>query len=381
MRILSRILLTLALTSAEASGQRLDTLVNVGGARLAFHIIVGRGVPILFEAGGGDDGTVWNGLLEPLSEITGTTLITYDRAGFGGSALDTTRHGLAVGVEQLERGLHTLGYDKEVILVAHSLGGFYATLYASRHPTHIKGAVLLDGNLSCFATDEYMAKNRDANRAEMAQFEKQGRLGVFYIYADQEATVATMRHTSFPTTVAVTDFVSEVPPFRDPSDAARWKSCHREFAAAAPNRRGVEAYGSGHYIFLDQPALVLDAIVDQYARTLDGAQRSTLLKRRAEYSTREIVKRNAPELRHRISERDINLWGYALLKGGDTLKAIEVFRHNVDAHPGSANTYDSLAETYEAIGDTAAAVKYYRRVLVLNPSSKNAADHLRKLSP
>ena len=53
----------------------------------------------------------------------------------------------------------SLGYAGDIMLVAHSLGGFYATLYASRHPQHVKAAVLIDANPACFFTDDYLARN------------------------------------------------------------------------------------------------------------------------------------------------------------------------------------------------------------------------------
>src|ERR1700674_4279051 len=141
------------LVSSTAAGQAIDTLVDVGGYRLHFHIVPGHGIPILFESGGGDDATVWQDLLQPVAAATGTTLITYDRAGWGRSEIDTTRHGILNGVESLEAGLRKLGYADDIILVAHSFGGFYATLYASRHPQHIKAAILIDANLACFFTE------------------------------------------------------------------------------------------------------------------------------------------------------------------------------------------------------------------------------------
>jgi pimeloyl-ACP methyl ester carboxylesterase len=89
----------LACSLAEGQSKGTDTIVDVGDARLHFRVIQGKGVPILFDAGGGDDGTVWDGILKPLAEITGTTLITYDRAGFGQSQIvetanDVSRHGI-----------------------------------------------------------------------------------------------------------------------------------------------------------------------------------------------------------------------------------------------------------------------------------------------
>jgi len=130
--------------------QTIDTLVDVGGYRLHFHIIKGKGTPILFEAGGGDDATTWKNILKPISDITQTTLIAYDRTGFGKSTFDSAKHGILNGMIGLETGLRKLGYGGNIILVAHSQGGLYATLYASRHPDKVKAAVLIDATTSCF---------------------------------------------------------------------------------------------------------------------------------------------------------------------------------------------------------------------------------------
>lgn len=84
----------LSLMTSSGSCQTIDTLLDVGGYRLNFHIIKGNGIPILFEGGAGADVTVWDIILKPVAEITHATLITYDRAGFGKSELDTSNHDL-----------------------------------------------------------------------------------------------------------------------------------------------------------------------------------------------------------------------------------------------------------------------------------------------
>jgi Tfp pilus assembly protein PilF len=53
--------------------------------------------------------------------------------------------------------------------------------------------------------------------------------------------------------------------------------------------------------------------------------------------------------------------------------ALEVFKLNVRLYPASANTYDSLAETYAALGNKKLATQYYARTLQLNPQSRTAA--------
>jgi hypothetical protein len=134
-----------------------DTLVDVGGYKLHFVIYKGKGTPILFDAGGGEDATTWNKIIRPIAERTATTIITYDRAGFGQSGFDSSKHGIMNGIVGLETALKKLGYDGNIMLVAHSQGGLYAQLYAARHPESVKAAVLIDVTTTCFYDEKRLA--------------------------------------------------------------------------------------------------------------------------------------------------------------------------------------------------------------------------------
>src|SRR5258708_7418913 len=121
--------------TAVSQARPVDRTTVANGKKLHFQIVDGKKDDIiLFESGGWDDSSVWRDLLAPIAKATGATLIAYDRAGFGSSEVDPQHHGLMSDVERLERGLRDLGYDGHYTLVAHSLGGFYATFFASRHP-------------------------------------------------------------------------------------------------------------------------------------------------------------------------------------------------------------------------------------------------------
>ncbi|UOQ75015.1 serine hydrolase domain-containing protein [Hymenobacter cellulosilyticus] len=82
---------------------------------------------------------------------------------------------------------------------------------------------------------------------------------------------------------------------------------------------------------------------------------------------------------YQLPEDDVNAWGYTLLRQQMTAQALEIFKLNVSLYPTSPNTYDSLAETYQEMGNKALAVKNYRQALKLDPSSRNAAEQLKKL--
>lgn len=81
----------------------------------------------------------------------------------------------------------------------------------------------------------------------------------------------------------------------------------------------------------------------------------------------------------KLPENEMNEFGYHILNKGQKTEALELFKLNASLYPESSNTYDSLAETYESMGDKASAIKYYKKALELDPSSTNAAEHLKKL--
>jgi pimeloyl-ACP methyl ester carboxylesterase len=191
------------------------------------------------------------------------------------------------GVEDLEAGLKTLGYDGEVMLVAHSLGGFYSQFYASRHLDRVRAAVLIDSSYACMYTpDVYLDKMMDSMKAIAPDLQnlKRTNPGRYYIYVNYPDTVRIMRKTPFPASIPVVDLVSESPPFSDAEDKARWQACHKQFAAARPNRAGIVAYGSGHYIFQENPSLVVESIVKIYSSLLGEPQRSQMLERGLAYA-------------------------------------------------------------------------------------------------
>ena len=109
--------------------QTIDTLIDVGGHKLHFNILKGKGIPILFEAGNGDDGSVWQPILNDLFKATNATIITYDRAGLGKSEIDTIKISFKNEVKDLETALQKLGFSKKIFIVCHSFGGYYTSLF------------------------------------------------------------------------------------------------------------------------------------------------------------------------------------------------------------------------------------------------------------
>lgn len=70
------------------------------------------------------------------------------------------------------------------------------------------------------------------------------------------------------------------------------------------------------------------------------------------------------------TEAEINRLGYELLRQKREREAVEIFKLNVADYPQSANTYDSLADAYEASGQKELAVEFSEKTLAAIPADR-----------
>lgn len=75
-----------------------------------------------------------------------------------------------------------------------------------------------------------------------------------------------------------------------------------------------------------------------------------------------------------VAEDRLNRLGYTLIAEGKTDAAVAVMALNAELRPGSANTYDSLADARLAAGDRKGAAEAYRRALAALPGDARASD-------
>lgn len=247
-----------------------------------FNIIEGKGIPILFDAGSGNDGSVWNNILEKTHKVTGTTLITYDRSGFGKSEInpklnEDSKFGILSGIEELEKGLEILGYDKEIVLVSHSYGGFYNSLYASRHPNLVKSIVLIDVSTNTFWNEKLLEiyHSKPVRKEDYSED-----LGMYYLVKNYRETVKIMKDIEYPSKIPILNIYSENP-FSDVSEyyTNRWIDLHKEMGDSKSNILNIPAYGSTHYIFRNNPILVINAIIKAYSNTINESEKCHILEK------------------------------------------------------------------------------------------------------
>jgi pimeloyl-ACP methyl ester carboxylesterase len=117
-------------------------LIDIGGCRL--HLDVrGDGSPtVVFEAGIAATSTSWSLVQPEIAKIT--TTASYDRAWLGWSDPAQGRRDLPQVVGEFEQLLERADVKGPIILVAHSYGAVVARAYQARHGSKVVGIVLID---------------------------------------------------------------------------------------------------------------------------------------------------------------------------------------------------------------------------------------------
>lgn len=132
------------LISAAAESRLMSKhLVAISDGRQMNVVCIGHGSPtVVFEQGAGANILSWQKVAEPVAKFTRACF--YDRAGYGYSEPP----GRPSTAEHAAQDLHNLlvrsGIRRPVVLVGHSLGGLYATYFADKYPGEVVGIVLVE---------------------------------------------------------------------------------------------------------------------------------------------------------------------------------------------------------------------------------------------
>ncbi len=116
--------------------------IEIAGRRL-HCLIQGHGTPVVvLEAGIAASSVSW-ALIQ--SKVAGfTTVLSYDRAGFGWSDAATSPGTALDAVGDLQHLLEATGLPGPYVLVGHSFGGLIVRLFEQHYPAKVAGLVLVD---------------------------------------------------------------------------------------------------------------------------------------------------------------------------------------------------------------------------------------------
>jgi pimeloyl-ACP methyl ester carboxylesterase len=173
-------------------------------------------------------------------------------------------------VADLHALLEAAAVPEPYVLVGHSFGGLFSRLYAATYPDEVVGLVMVDalaeGIQPLLSPDEWEHYQRSNNQVPPG-LENYHALETL----DWAASFAQMRQaaTGSPLRPMPIVVLTHGQPFDTSADALgfppealerAWTASQAELAGLVPQARFFVAAASGHYIELQQPALVIEAI-------------------------------------------------------------------------------------------------------------------------
>jgi len=221
--------------------------------------VEGNGAPaVVFENGLGDTLGVWSKVQGAVA-ATCTKTMSYNRAGYDGSAPPVAERDAKTIVSELREELRARGIRPPYVLVGHSLGGLYMQYFARQFPREVAGLVLVD---STHWNQQLLLGGPTHERAD-----KRSRVMLFMSFIARRELADSARageqvHES-PSAGAIPAIVlSSTGVFRGETPARRAEAARlqEDIVADFPRARHIRVDGSGHYIQTDRPDVVIDAI-------------------------------------------------------------------------------------------------------------------------
>lgn len=279
----------------KAPGQRFD----VGGYKMHIHC-TGEGSPaVILESGLGDSYLSWRKVQPEIAKFV--RVCSYDRAGLGYSDRSPQARTSKVIASEVHALLHAAGVPPPYVLVGHSMGGFDVRLYASLYRSEVVGMVLVDASHpdqdNRFPPELKNMAGTWLREAEFLEFTtplgvprimgfcdpdpvqraaecnfQSAREGVAEMKSFAESAAQTATTGSLgDMPLAVLSHDPDKPSSELPPDLAKpvndaWEKMQEELAHLSTRGTQMIAKNSSHYIQIDRPNVVIDAVrnvVDQ----------------------------------------------------------------------------------------------------------------------
>ena len=246
-----------------------DELIDVGGCHLHFSVIKGSEITLVMEVGGGADVSEYGTFLMDLAQGIGTTVVSYDRAGFGKSELPATPYNLIQEIDWFMNGLRQLVLDKNVILMGHSYGGWLIRLIASRYPEVVHGMVFIDPFTTEFVDllgvdyldrHPFCTKDLPFAEAKMEDLTMNQRGSIRVVREGLGPKVEIMRQTVIPKNIPARIITSGKPWWKTSEEDFAWRKSHELMAASIPGAKLIIAEESDHLIPEKQPEIIIGVV-------------------------------------------------------------------------------------------------------------------------
>ncbi len=252
-----------------SSLEQTSQLVEIEPGRRLNLVCQGQGRPtVILEAGLGDTSAAWH-LVQP--EVARVTRVcAYDRAGLGFSDPGPVPRTSSAIAGDLHALLHRAELPPPYVIVAHSMGALGAMLFADRHLPELAGMVLVDPSFADQAETlapflPEAAPHGDPATVAGSEAESMSSLSGNPADSDSAQLKAEARDLGSLPMIVLTGADTGGADTNDErvlAGKAVWKAGHDALAACSSQGASRMVPQSGHSVHLDQPGVVISAILE-----------------------------------------------------------------------------------------------------------------------
>jgi len=232
-------------------------IIDIGGYSLKVNCC-GKGTPtVIFESGLGDDNEVWT-LVQPETSKN-TRTFSYDRASLRNSDTGDLPRTSLEQVHALHTVLNKAKLKATYIIVAHSIGGYNARLFAGTYPKEVCGIIFVD----CSHENQFedRVKRSTSKEIEMVKSQLIGEEQTFDELLISAKQVKEIRKKdalrNIPIIVLTADHKGEE---SSSITEETWLNYQNDLVSLSDYSKHIFACDSSHYIQNDKPQLLIDAI-------------------------------------------------------------------------------------------------------------------------
>jgi len=235
--------------------------INIAGKNIQYVKTGSDGPSIVLLSGHRTPLSNWDRVIQSL--VGQGVVLAYDRLDTGGSDKSSSPQSGDKILSTLDSLLEALELEPPFILVAHSLGGLYANLYARRNPEQVNAVILVEAG-----------HPSEANEHQLSQKPRNGVAGKFLsLFTPDFRKDPNSEYNNVVTTVNEIEQAPEFPdifvavitggikmPFVPEAAFNSHLKWQEQLAELSSNSSQVIAEKSGHAPQISEPELIVNAI-------------------------------------------------------------------------------------------------------------------------
>lgn len=262
------LLLNPYLMAQNAENKQMNYLQNNDG-KICYRDTGSGNTTIVLVSGATLGLETWESFQEQLSSHA--RVISYDRSGLGNSDYIPDSKNIGCMTEELDRIIYGLHVDTPIILVGHSIGGYIVRKYTELFPEKVKALFLIDAYHESFyqelkaAVTEQMWSDYVGNWDNLISLVPPGaadeiRFNLELMKSDERYPIPSHIPVYLFTSIKEVEIEERFVEFNKRAFEVHLR-LNKQLANEHKNLRHIITDKSSHYIYLDEPGLIVHEIL------------------------------------------------------------------------------------------------------------------------